>query len=87
MVGLQSVQILMLPELVRRQDMEERRNILDWLSPLNFWNSQQDTYSQAEPGTGLWLFKSREFQSWIRGGNVRTLWCPGDRMSLLDSSF
>jgi hypothetical protein len=73
-------------ELIRRQDKEERRKILDWLSPLNFWNTQGETYSQAEPGTCLWFFESTEFNSWYKG-DVRTLWCPGDRIALFDYQY
>jgi len=71
-----------LSQSVRRQDEEERRKILDWLSPLNFWAKQRDILDQAEPGTGLWLLNSQELESWIRG-DTRTLWCPGNRISLV----
>lgn len=82
MVGLSnfiSVNIEELSQSVRRQDVEERRRILDWLSPLNFWAKQMDTLDQAETGTGIWLLNSQEFESWT-GGDVRALWCPGNRI-------
>jgi len=74
-----------LSQSVQRQDEEERRKILDWLSPLNFWAKQRDTLDEAEPGTGIWLLNSQEFESWT-GGDVRTLWCPGNRTSLVHIS-
>ena len=61
------------------QEQQQRRAIADWLSPLNFWTKQNDTFDRRQEGTGKWLLDSDEFRDWLSGtGN--TLWCPGIRM-------
>jgi len=40
---------------------------------------QKDMFSRAQPDTGKWLLNSPEFQFWIKG-DLRTLWCPGNRI-------
>jgi len=60
------------------------KEILDWISPLNFWTTHQDISRQRHAGTGNWFLEDPKFQSWLEGleGNKRVLWCPGDRMIL-----
>jgi hypothetical protein len=58
---------------------QESRDILDWLSPLNFWTKQDDTFSRKEGGTGEWIFEEPAFNAWLIGAE-RMLWCPGIRM-------
>ena len=54
--------------------------ILDWLSPLNMEQKQQDTISKREGTTGSWLLEEPDFRKWIDDdSSPRTLWCPGDR--------
>ena len=54
--------------------------ILDWLSPLNMYQKQQDTISTRRGTTGSWLLRDPVFQNWIDDeSSERTLWCPGDR--------
>ncbi|KAL8963127.1 MAG: hypothetical protein Q9193_000562 [Seirophora villosa] len=53
-----------------------RKEVLEWLSPLNFFKTQQDTFARREEGTGQWFIDSPEFQEWLSGIN-RTLCCPG----------
>jgi hypothetical protein len=57
---------------------QESLDILDWLSPLNFWTKQYDAFSRKEEGTGQWLFEEPAFNEWLEG-TERTLWCPGMR--------
>jgi hypothetical protein len=57
---------------------QERRTIVDWLSPLNFKVSQSEFLQKREHGTGQWLLESQEFLDW-RDGTSETLWCPGPR--------
>jgi Cdc6-like AAA superfamily ATPase len=54
--------------------ISEFKEIIDWLSPLNFREKQGNITSA--PGTGSWFFNSDEFQSW-RTGDDRWLWCYG----------
>jgi hypothetical protein len=58
---------------------QESREIVAWLSPLNFWPKQVDTLARKQEGTGQWLFVDPAFKEWLNGTD-RTLWCPGIRM-------
>lgn len=59
---------------------QKRRDILTWLSPLDFGTVQINTLSRRKEGTGQWLFDDPAFERWLCG-EERTLWCPGIRMS------
>jgi hypothetical protein len=59
------------------------RDVLRWLSPLDFRTTQIDTLSRRQEGTGQWLFEGQAFQDWLCGAR-RTLWCSGIRMSIFD---
>lgn len=50
------------------------REIIDWVSPLNF-REKQDNITPT-PGTGGWFFNSEEFKAW-ESGEDRWLWCYG----------
>lgn len=68
--------------LTRSSD-PERRDIIDWLSPLNFKLIHSEIFQNREDGTGQWMLESQEFINW-RDGRSKTLWCPGIReISLL----
>ncbi|KAL8758457.1 MAG: hypothetical protein Q9199_001475 [Rusavskia elegans] len=56
--------------------VQQRQEILQWLSPLNFIRTQQDTLGRREEGTGQWLIDSSEFKNWLAGNNC-ILCCPG----------
>jgi hypothetical protein len=60
---------------------KQDRNVLNWISKLNYWASQIDFFDKAEEGTGEWFLNAPEFDHWIEGKN-RILWCPGDRTVL-----
>jgi Cdc6-like AAA superfamily ATPase len=62
--------------LHEHQDDQERRTILDWLTPINYGDQQSDLIARREAGTGKWLLNSDEFQSWLNK-NKQTLFCPG----------
>lgn len=62
--------------------VQQRQEILHWLSPLFFFKTQQDTFARRVEGTGQWLIDLPVFQDWLIG-NKRTLCCPGIRRSLL----
>lgn len=56
------------------------QKILDWLSPLNMYQKQQDTLSRRHGTTGSWLLNDSLFRDRIDSDDShRTLWCPGDR--------
>ena len=56
----------------------EERDLLQWLSPLDFSSKQSDALSRRQEGTGRWLLESNEFHSWLETAG-RVLWCPGMR--------
>ncbi|KAL9610579.1 MAG: hypothetical protein Q9167_004730 [Letrouitia subvulpina] len=54
----------------------EKRQIVRWLSPLNFFPTQEDLFSRSIEGTGEWFLKSAQFEDWLNSAGG-TLWCPG----------
>lgn len=58
------------------QQEEERRQIENWLSPIDFRSRQQEILKGAQAGTRQWLFDSEKFRSWVVADRG-TLWCPG----------
>jgi hypothetical protein len=58
---------------------EERKKIIDWLSPMNFFLRQADISQMQEKGTGGWLLADPVFKKW-ESGSGSTLWCHGIRM-------
>jgi hypothetical protein len=63
-------------KLVRYQDNQERRVIIDWLTPIDYSTQQNDFISRQQEGTGQWLLDSKQFQDWLNKGK-ETLFCPG----------
>ena len=57
---------------------KHQHHILDWFSPLNFFQTQQDILKKHEQGTGKWLLDKPEFQQWLTGSEC-TLCCRGIR--------
>ncbi|KAJ6502837.1 ankyrin repeat-containing domain protein [Mycena vitilis] len=59
-----------------RSDAAEQKRMLDWISPLNFFQRQADIFSTWQPGTGEWLLADPHFTDWEHSrGEV--LWCRG----------
>ncbi|KAK0100804.1 hypothetical protein ONS95_007251 [Cadophora gregata] len=85
-----SGQVRDLAAFIKDRDRDlESREIINWLSPLRFYECQVDTLSQQEDGTGEWIFASPEFQKWVSGSR-KTLWCwgqPGAGKTVLASSI
>jgi Cdc6-like AAA superfamily ATPase len=63
-----------------RQDDRDRygenKDILDWLTPIDYAPQQSDFIARRQKGTGGWLLDSKEFQGWLTKGE-QTLFCPG----------
>lgn len=57
---------------------EHQREIIEWLSPLDFSTTQKDKFQQWEPGTGAWLLGSPELRDW-RNGIGKMVWRSGMR--------
>ena len=58
----------------------ESRDIIAWLSSLNFSAKQNDVFSKQHSGTGRWFLENDIFKAWING-HQKALWCPGIRMT------
>ena len=58
------------------QDNQQRQNILDWLTPIDYATQQSDFISRRQAGTGQWLLDSAEFRAWL-DADKQTLFCPG----------
>jgi len=59
---------------------EKTRKVISWLSSLNFWAKQIDTFQRRQPGTGQWFLTHPTFESWSRSDHAKVLWCPGARI-------
>src|SRR5271154_5745592 len=62
--------------LNQRQDDKNRRDIANWLTPVDYGPQQSDYISRRQEGTGQWLLNSDELQEWLNTSR-RTLFCPG----------
>jgi hypothetical protein len=63
-------------KLNRHQDDQERRAIINWLTPVDYSTQQSDFLARRQEKTGLWLLDSDEFQRWLNKSK-QTLFCPG----------
>jgi len=67
-------------DLDDRQAFEDaaktRQLILSWIPSTSHDSQQRDAISRRQPGTGVWLLRSEQYQDWLstEGG---TLFCPG----------
>ncbi len=62
-------------ERIIRQD-QERRGVLDWLTPINYASEQNVFLSRRQVGTGQWLLNSDAFKAWVETSK-QTLFCRG----------
>ncbi|KAJ7232410.1 hypothetical protein C8J57DRAFT_1091237 [Mycena rebaudengoi] len=54
----------------------QRDQIIEWYSPLNFFQRQDEIFDTGQPGTGEWLQNDAKFRSW-ESGIGKILWCRG----------
>lgn len=59
-----------------RLDTRADRDILDWLTQIDYGPQQSDYLKRRQPGTGQWLLDSEEFHCWLSASS-QTLFCPG----------
>ncbi|KKP01775.1 hypothetical protein THAR02_06114 [Trichoderma harzianum] len=57
-------------------DEQQEKQILDWLTPIDYGSLHSDYYKRLQPGTGEWFLGRKEFEDWITGSN-NTLFCYG----------
>jgi len=58
--------------------IDERSEILSWLSPLEPRIRHQDLRTRRADNVGEWLLRTDEFQRWFNEGERATLLCYGD---------
>ncbi|KAF7341365.1 Ankyrin repeat-containing protein [Mycena venus] len=67
-------------DVARKQERHfsavERDEIIQWISPLNFFPRQADIFNARQPGTGGWLLEDASFIKW-KSGSIDTVWCRG----------
>ena len=63
-------------QVKQRQDDKEHREILDWLTPVDYGPQQSDYIKRRQPGTGQWFLDSAKYQAWLTTSR-QTLFCPG----------
>ncbi|KAJ7278161.1 ankyrin repeat domain-containing protein [Mycena rebaudengoi] len=67
----------------------ERKRIIEWMSPLNFFLRHDDISRARQAGTGVWLLKDTQFEDWTTTTGS-TLWCygmPGAGKTVLSSTI
>ncbi|RKK23692.1 hypothetical protein BFJ66_g17403 [Fusarium oxysporum f. sp. cepae] len=62
--------------VIHHQQTKEAKDILDWLTPVNYGPQQSDYFGRRQPGTGRWLLDTVEFCTW-RDTCGQTLFCTG----------
>ncbi|KAF8207321.1 hypothetical protein K438DRAFT_1814765 [Mycena galopus ATCC 62051] len=67
-----------------QRNQHERSQIIDWLSPLNFFVRQADISCRRQAGTGEWLLDDSRFQRW-KSSVAGVLWFRGIRACRLPS--
>ncbi|KAJ7071874.1 hypothetical protein B0H15DRAFT_793167, partial [Mycena belliarum] len=53
-----------------------KQKIMDWITPLNFFQRQADILTAWQPGTGQWLLSDACFKCWESKGQ-QVIWCHG----------
>jgi hypothetical protein len=60
-----------------QQTFELYRQILNWLTGLDFAQTHHDILSSRSPATGNWLIEGPEYKSWVLTGTGQTLRLKG----------
>lgn len=63
--------------ILRRENEEVTRKVLNDMSPLTFKKTHDDVVRSRLDNSGKWLLEHPKFDKWLRG-NILTLWCPGE---------
>ncbi|KAI1076795.1 hypothetical protein F5B20DRAFT_572639 [Whalleya microplaca] len=57
-------------------EREGDRQILNWITSIDYGTQQSDFLDKRQLGTGEWLLRSSEYQGWLKGSK-QMLHCPG----------
>jgi Cdc6-like AAA superfamily ATPase len=63
-------------EIIRHQQNQYCKDILHWLTPIDYGPQQSDFIKRRQEGTGTWLLGTEEFKTWLDQRN-KTLFCSG----------
>jgi intracellular sulfur oxidation DsrE/DsrF family protein len=63
-------------KILHKQHSEEDRDIIQWITAIDYAPQQHDFLKRRQPGTGQWLLECTEFQEWLKD-TKRGLFCPG----------
>lgn len=69
--------IVHIDEAAERDRVKSRRQIIDWVSNLEYHATQEQLLSIRLEGTGLWLLQKKEFLNWFESNHSSILWCWG----------
>lgn len=62
-----------------KEQIEERRNFLEWISNDNYEEDFARIIKQRHRGTGIWLLEHDDFGKWKDEQHSNLLWCYGNR--------
>jgi hypothetical protein len=62
-----------------KQEMKEREEVLNWVSPHDYEEAHDNIYAKKHAGTGEWLLQTDEFRTWDNSKASTLLWCYGKR--------
>ncbi|KAJ6566976.1 hypothetical protein B0H19DRAFT_1258148 [Mycena capillaripes] len=74
--GIKTQQVTINHHGIQPHPALERTQIIEWLSPINFFLRHADISRTRQAGTGGWLLENPLFKQW-ESGSGRTLWCRG----------
>jgi hypothetical protein len=60
-------------------DNQERRDLLEWISDVQYGRHHDEIEERREPGTGDWLVQDERFRDWMDSSLSSTLWLQGSR--------
>ncbi|KAG5782522.1 hypothetical protein H9Q73_003823 [Fusarium xylarioides] len=63
-------------KILHKQHSAEDKDIIEWITGIDYAPQQHDFLKRRHPGTGQWLLECTEFQEWLLD-NKRGLFCPG----------
>lgn len=68
-------------QVLQHVSKKERRDLLDWISHVQYGRHHDEIEEKRRPGTGDWLIKHEKFCDWIDSPESGVLWLQGSRKS------